>query len=363
MATDLRTTHPFHMYDAITAQPHTFAEIAGRVRAEAERLAPALAAARQIYLVGIGTSFHAVQSGQLFFTHAGVTVPVHALHSFDFALYGPPLSREDYVIVVSHRGAKQYSLAALQRASEAGCQTLLITGLHAPENAYAGTILRTTPPEKSSAFTFSYTGALAVLAVLAEATGETQTGRQTEPRAFLTDELPGVLQTCLETEAQMAALAAQHLQHRRVWLTGGGPAGILAQEIALKIKETSYLSTEGCTVEALLHGPLQGAEQEDLFILIAPAGAAQERVLAVATMLQDIGVPYLVFDDGSASAIYPGAAAHCSVPAVPEAFTALTCLLPLQLFTYHLALAAGTNPDSFRLEDARFAAAFKRIKL
>jgi glucosamine--fructose-6-phosphate aminotransferase (isomerizing) len=29
----------------------------------------------------------------------------------------------------------------------------------------------------------------------------------------------------------------------------------------------------------------------------------------------------------------------------------------LQLYSYHLALARGTNPDSFRAEDPRFARA------
>ena len=45
------------------------------------------------------------------------------------------------------------------------------------------------------------------------------------------------------------------------------------------------------------------------------------------------------------------------VPEVPEPFGALSCLVPLQLFSYHLALARGTNPDSFRVDDPRFARA------
>jgi glucosamine--fructose-6-phosphate aminotransferase (isomerizing) len=46
-----------------------------------------------------------------------------------------------------------------------------------------------------------------------------------------------------------------------------------------------------------------------------------------------------------------------TVPPVPEPFSALTCLVPLQLFAYHLALARGTNPDAFRTDDPRFARA------
>jgi glutamine---fructose-6-phosphate transaminase (isomerizing) len=48
---------------------------------------------------------------------------------------------------------------------------------------------------------------------------------------------------------------------------------------------------------------------------------------------------------------------------VPEPLTAMTCAVPVQLFSYYLALARGTNPDGFRLEDARFAKAFRRFTL
>jgi glucosamine 6-phosphate synthetase-like amidotransferase/phosphosugar isomerase protein len=35
----------------------------------------------------------------------------------------------------------------------------------------------------------------------------------------------------------------------------------------------------------------------------------------------------------------------------------LSRLVPLQFFAYHLALSRGTNPDSFRGDDPRFARA------
>ena len=48
---------------------------------------------------------------------------------------------------------------------------------------------------------------------------------------------------------------------------------------------------------------------------------------------------------------------------VPEPLAALSCLVPLQLFSYSLALARGTNPDGFRLEDERFAKARQMVRL
>jgi glucosamine--fructose-6-phosphate aminotransferase (isomerizing) len=64
--------------------------------------------------------------------------------------------------------------------------------------------------------------------------------------------------------------------------------------------------------------------------------------------------PVLVVDGGAGDA--PNGA-RLSVPFVPEPFSAPTCLVPLRLFSYQLALASGTNPDSFRADDPRFAKA------
>jgi glucosamine--fructose-6-phosphate aminotransferase (isomerizing) len=138
---------------------------------------------------------------------------------------------------------------------------------------------------------------------------------------------------------------------------------VTAQEIALKIKQTSYLQAEGMPIEAMLHGPFLCAEPEDLFVLIAPAGAAQPRVIEFAGALREVGAPTLVVSDGTPEALRQETAGWCPVPAVPEPFTALTCLVPLQLFAYHLALRRGTNPDVFRRDDPHFARAHARVQL
>lgn len=359
MTAESRTQHPFHMHDAIMAQPQAWASIIQRTRPLAEQIAPRLAQAQRIFIVAIGTSFHAAEVGYHLFRHYGVAIPIQTMHSFDFALYGPNLSARDCVIVISHRGGKRYSLEAIKRAREAGCYTLLITGEGTPSTMqYADITIKTTEQDKSSAHTVSYTGAIAVLSCLAEALGQ-----QHSLPIFLQEEFPTILRTCLETDAQMVALAHAHLKHRRIWIVGGGPSGITAQEIALKIKETSYLQAEGVPVEVMLHGPFQCIEQEDLFILIAPTGQAQARVFELVAMIKAIGALFIVVSDGTALSIQQDAAGVCNVPSVPEPFTALTCLIPLHLLSYHLALARGTNPDGFRLEDPHFAQAMNLVQL
>ncbi|HEU5228089.1 MAG TPA: SIS domain-containing protein [Ktedonobacteraceae bacterium] len=361
MTAETGAHHPYHMYEAVMTQPDACASIAVRAASVADEIVQKLHAARRIFLVGIGTSFHAAQVGYLLFRRVGLTT--QAMHAFDFALYGPPLNADDAVILVSHRGGKVYGLQAIQRAQEAGCYTLLITGQGDPLSArYASQTFKTVEQDKSSAHTISYSTSIVALAALANAHARRETGAE----VFALADLPAILRSCLEREEQVKTLAQHYLNRRRIWLVGGGPSAITAQEIALKIKETSYLQAEGMAIEVMVHGPFQCVEPEDLFILIAPAGAAQERVVQFSGQVKAIGIPYLLLDDGSNakdSAIYQGAAAVVGVPPINEELTALTCLLPLQLFTYYLALQKGTNPDGFRLDDPRFAEGYKQLKL
>ncbi|MBI3968998.1 MAG: SIS domain-containing protein [Chloroflexi bacterium] len=364
MTEELRAQHPYHMYEAIQAQPEAFAQAVRRNEASAREVAERLSVAERLFLVGIGTSFHAALVGEHFLRGYGGAIAARAWHSFDFTLYGPRLTAKDHVVALSHRGTKQYTMKALARAREAGCGTTLITGVQADGTpVLADATLATVAQDPSSAHTISYTGALAGLALLASELGARRTGAPRLALDVLRDDLPAALQRALATEPVAADWAHAHVSRRRIWLVGGGPSAITTTEIALKIKETSYLQAEGMSVETMLHGPFQCAEADDLFVLIAPAGAAQARVVELGPMIRAIGASYVVVSDGTASALRAGASGWIDVPAIAEPFTALTCLVPLQLFSYHLALERGTNPDSFRADDPRFARANGLVEL
>jgi glucosamine--fructose-6-phosphate aminotransferase (isomerizing) len=348
-----RSRHPYHMYGAIFAQPEAFARVIEKNGAAADEFAAGASSCGRLFLVGIGTSYHAARIGEYLLREYG-GLDARAVHSFDFALYGPELAPGDCVVALSHRGTKRYTAQALQRAIEAGCRTALVTGEGGSVSVRADPVFRTVAQEGSAAHTVSHTAAISVLAHLAGRIGYHRTGSETLDEAFLRSELPAALGAALGAESRVEILAHEHLGRRRIWIVGGGPGAVVAEEIALKIKETSYLQAEGMSTETMLHGPFQCVEAEDLFVLVAPAGAAQERTLEVAELAAEIGGSCLVVGDGS---VDRGRAEVVGVPEVPEPFSALTCLLPLQLFTYHLALARGTNPDNFRADDPRFARA------
>jgi glutamine---fructose-6-phosphate transaminase (isomerizing) len=350
------------MYDAMHEQPEAFAAVAARVAPAAVPLVSRLAACDRLYLVGIGTSYHAALAGEHLVRAYGGDIAVQAVHAFEFALYGPRLTPRDAVVTITHRGTKRYTRDALIRAREAGCLTAVVTGDGPEDRAQADAVLQTVPQERTSAHTVSYAGAVAALAALAAQIGAKLRGRPTVDPAILTTTVPAALREALRLEPEIAAAARRFKSNPRIWLVGAGPGAIVADEGALKIMETSYTTAQGMSAEAILHGPFQSTQPEDLFILIAQAGAGQRRMADVAAAIGEIGAPFAVVDDGAA-AMFDHAAARWRVPPVPEPLTAMTCAVPVQLFSYYLALARGTNPDGFRLEDARFAKAFRRFTL
>jgi glucosamine--fructose-6-phosphate aminotransferase (isomerizing) len=350
-----REGHPFHMYDAILSQPEAFASVLAKNEAAVDEFAAGASSCGRLFIVGIGTSYHAARIGEHLFREYGGGIDVRAVHSFDFALYGPDLAPGDCVVGVSHRGTKRYTAQALRRAREAGCRTALVTG-EGTVSVEAGAVFRTVAQERSSAHTVSCTTAVAVLAHLAWRVGYHRTGSEAVGEELLREYLPAALREALGAEERVEQLAREHVRRRRIWLLGGGPSAVTAEEVALKIKETSYLQAEGMSTETMLHGPFQCVEAEDLFVLVAPSGAAQERTLEVAELVDEVGGACLIVGDGAVDPLRERRRL-LGVPGVPEPLSALTCLVPLQLFAYYLALARGTNPDSFRAEDPRFARA------
>ena len=350
-----RSRHPFHMYDAIIAQPGAFVRALEKNETVVDVFASEAASCGRLFIVGIGTSYHAARIGEHLFREYGGGLDARAVHPFDFALYGTALAPGDCVVGISHRGTKRYTARALERAREAGCRTALVTGEGGTVSVGADAVFRTVAQERSAAHTVSYTTAISILAHLAGRIGYHRTGSGVPGEGFLREEIPTALRVALGAEGEVERLAREHAGRRRIWLAGGGPSAVTAEEVALKIKETSYLQAEGMSTETMLHGPFQCVEADDLFILVAPAGTAQERTLEIAELVEEIGGAFLVVGDGTE--VPQENAETLTVPQVPEPLGALTCLLPLQLFAYHLALARGTNPDAFRTDDPRFARA------
>ena len=363
---DTRHEHPYHMHDAIIGQPQAIRDMLGKHPAQIEEVAEIAARSRRLHLVGIGTSWHAALVAESWFRRlVGESIQVLAWHSFEFYTAPPRLTADDTVIIISHRGTKTYSFLALEMAKAAGACTVCVTSTGpGPRVQAADVMLQTVEPERSAAFTISYPPALSVLAMLAQEMGKH--AAEYEGLDALRDglgDVPGHIDKVLARAGEIAQTVGRFQNQRRFICAGWGANAASAYEVALKIKETSACDSEGLHIEQLLHGPFCSVGPECLMTLIAPPGAGYERALNVARASVEVGDPVWALVQGGDSELSGLATETLAMPPVADMWSPLVYVVPLQLFTYSLALARGRHPDLFQQDNPRQAAARKHYDL
>ena len=362
---EVRAEHPYYMYDAIQQQPAAVAGMLAEHSKLAEEAAKELAGKRRIYLVGIGTSWHAALIAEHWFrSFAGGSPEVQGWHSFEFVSYPPPLDDTSAAIIISHRGTKTYSFKALELARERGALTVAITSTNpGPRVQGADLHFHTVEQERSAAFTVSYTSALMVLAMLGCNLGILREHPEAAQELGSLGDVAGAIRGALEDEYRVIDTARRFHSMERFLFAGWGPNRATAYEVALKMKETSFTSTEGFQVEQLLHGPFVATTDTSLLTLIAPPGPGYERSLDVARAATELGTPTWALVGRGDEDLSGLATDMLALDPLPERWSPMVYVVPLQLLTYHVALARGCNPDVFHQDDPRHAAARKHYTL
>lgn len=352
-----RPGHPYFMHDAIYAQPGALRLVTRGNEAALDDAAQRLRGMERVLLSGIGTSWHACLVGELLFAHVGrLGYRVRTFHSFELKSYWPDFDEKTGVVVVSHRGTKRYSREALDMAKATSGAGVVITGKEHDNLAIADYTLRTVNQEASATHTVSFTCAMALLAQIAARLG----GDGEIPHAL--DAIPDQLALLLGQES-WDDLATRFADRRRFWFVGGGPNTATALEAALKMSEANHASAVGYNCEQFLHGPVTAVEADDVVFVVAPPGPSRERCLMAARAVHEIGAPVVALvreDDRDFAAL---AAETIAIPDVPELLSPILTVVPLQLFTYHLALTRGVNPDTVRSEQPAHGRAFRVLSL
>ncbi len=343
-----RTIADYRLYPAIQSQPSELSRLleADEPIEEAARVA---GAAARVFAVGIGTSSNAAAIGASMLRHAGVDA--RAWSSHDFVAYPPAISAADAALVYTHSGRKQFSLAALELLGERGVPTVLFTstesevdieGLRAPT-----TVIRTTSREPSAMFTFSHTAAMLLSARIADAVSAGSVGDL--------GRVPAAVEEALALEPQTEALARAWQGKRTIIGLGAGPHEPTAHELAIKVPEAARVESRGYAIEQFLHGPQVQVDPNDAFMIFTGPGPALERAEQAAAFLLDFGcaVAWVAPVEG------PEGSTWLKVADLGESLAPLVEVVPAQLLAGQLAALEDVDGDSFRLDDERFADAFR----
>ena len=295
---------------------------------------------RSVTTCARGSSDHAATFGKyLIETLLGVPTSSAALSVS--SIYAASVVAEDSLcIAISQSGRSPDLLTAVEAHKRAGAHVVaLVNDEESPLAALADTLLPLKAgPEKSVAATKSYITSLAALAAIAAAWA----GDDTVQAAL--DALPAQLEKAfaLDWSAALPVLSAA----RNLFVIGRGYGLCVAQEAALKLKETCALHAEAFSSAEVRHGPMAIVGDGFPVLALATVDTAGEGVREVAAEFAERGAAVLLADAAGPLA-NPSFKSAVHLPSLTTA-PVLEPILLIQSF-YRLAnalsLARGLNPD------------------
>lgn len=238
-------------------------------------------------------------------------------------------------LAISQSGQSPDLLLSAQAALEAGAFVLsMVNADSSPlERDSSATLPILAGPERSVAATKSYIGSLlAVVHLVAEWTGSDALHRALESS-------PAALRQAWALDWTPAVDAL--LDVRDMYVIGRGSTLGIAEETALKLKETCGIHAEAVSAAELRHGPIAIVGKDFPILVLAPNDAARPSVEALAADLVERGAH--VFAAGIEVA---GATNLPSIPDLHAALTPATLVMSVYKAVAALSVARGFDPDS-----------------
>jgi glucosamine--fructose-6-phosphate aminotransferase (isomerizing) len=125
---------------------------------------------------------------------------------------------------------------------------------------------------------------------------------------------------------------------------GRGFQNATCLEGALKIKEVSYMHSEGILAGELKHGPLALIDENMPVVLIMTQDSLYPKVhSALQQVAARKGQPIIICTKGDDQ--IPAQFKTIRVPAMVDCLTGILTIIPLQLISYHLAVLHGVDVD------------------
>ncbi len=305
----------------------------------------------RIVFCGCGTAWHACLVAE-YLIEKYARIPVEVEYASEFRYRNAPLDKDTLVFVVSQSGETIDTLAALREARRKGYRTLAIN------NVVGSTIARETDggiyqhagPEIGVASTKAFTSQLVLGAMVALHFGRLRDMSFSAGVRFVQclKELPALIEKTLLLNDQISEIAKKYAKYNDCLFLGRQLMFPLSLEGALKLKEISYIHAEGYPAAEMKHGPIALVCEECPSVFLVEGGeifhktianmqevkARKGRIIAIAT--DDCDIPDGLVDD---LIVVPSA----DDPALPVIMS-----IPLQLLSYHIALARGCDVDKPR---------------
>lgn len=302
---------------------------------------------QRFVFIACGTSYHASLANRMLLEEL-LEKPVSIEIASDFLDRKTPVMRSDCVFFISQSGETADSVVALRYCLEQGALCVGIT------NTVGSTISRETEcgvhinagPEIGVASTKAYTSQYIALVLIALQLSEENLSKQKRRQEIMMGlkDISSNIQKALDMSDTINEVAQEMKDDTNMIVIGRGYQYATCMEGALKIKEITYIHSEGMVAGELKHGPIALVDENFRIILVVTNdGMIDKTRNAVEQINARKGKPLIICSEDIKNDFNSNKV--LAVPKTIDCLQGIITVIPFQLLSYHLAVARGFNPD------------------
>ena len=346
------------MMKEIHEQPEALrATLSGRLdadgRVDLSEMGLDLAGVDRVVVVACGTALHSGLLGKGLIERLA-RVPVEVAVASEYRYADPIGDERTLVVAISQSGETTDTLAAVGTAKAFGAKVLAVTNTRGSliTREADAVLLTQAGPEICVASTKAFAAQVAVLDLLALELARVKGTVADEELLSLGRDLRRAPEKVAATLALLEGKlrdAVELFEDARCSLfLGRGPAFPVALEGALKLKEISYIPSEGYAAGEMKHGPIALVDEQCPVVAILGEDVLREKTLSNVeeTAARGANVVAVAREDDPAAARVGRVV--LSVPDAPEILRPLVWTVPLQLLAHDIATDRGLDVDKPR---------------
>jgi glucosamine--fructose-6-phosphate aminotransferase (isomerizing) len=307
---------------------------------------------RRVIIVACGTSYHAGLVGKYaleMLTDIPITVEIGSEFRYSSNRVGPGT----LIVALSQSGETADTAASVRVAIKKGAHVVAITNTVGSTIARdsGNTIYMRSGPEIGVAATKTFTAQVTVMYMLAIFLGRRRNMINADKARKLLSELkslPKFAQAVLDQDSTIANVSRLYAKANLFLFVGRHLNYPIALEGALKLKEISYIFSEGFAAGELKHGPLALLTMGVPVVAIVTKSPTYEKMTSNIKEIKARDASVIAIASESDEAISQLVDVVIRVPDASEFISPVLSSIVLQLFAYHVAVCAGCPVDKPR---------------
>jgi glucosamine--fructose-6-phosphate aminotransferase (isomerizing) len=307
---------------------------------------------RRIVILACGTAYHAGVVGR-YVLEEWARIPVEPDIASEWIYRNPVIDENTLVIGISQSGETRDTVGAMRLAREKGAHTVAITnmmGSHITREVDSSLFTRC-GLEVGVAASKTFTAQVALMYLVGLKLAEIRGTLPPDEISYIVDQvytLPGKIAAFLDGDHPVEEIA-QRFYQQDFFLYLGRHIGLpVALEGALKLKEISYIPTEGYSAGEMKHGPIALLEEGTPVVVVATNMHVYDKMVSNIQETRARGAHVIAIATDGNEDIQHHADDVIYVPRTPAFLQAALAVVPLQLLAYRIARLRGLNVDQPR---------------